>query len=195
MLLAGCGSGGQVSIHATATTAPTATPTATATALATAAATQLPKSCNQAYGNTFTQVGDLYVGVSLTNVDYPSSKLPDGIPLKPYTIDTTNLGLPQQPLINPSLDTGFFVYVCNASKTTPHTIDGVDARIDAFTPYTSDLNAYLPCNGWYTKGQVSGGGCGGGFTATELFAAKFAPTAGAGTTVTGAFVRAGTDLN
>ncbi|MEO7003024.1 MAG: hypothetical protein ABI068_14515, partial [Ktedonobacterales bacterium] len=42
---------------------------------------------------------------------------------------------------------------------------------------------------------VSGGGCGGGFTATELFAAKFAPTAGAGTTVTGAFVRAGTDLN
>ena len=94
--LAGCSiNGGQASMHGTATASPTTTVPPTATPLTTVASSDLPKSCNQAYGASFVQVGDLYIGVVLTNLAYPSVKLPDGIALKPYKIDMAHPEFPR----------------------------------------------------------------------------------------------------
>jgi hypothetical protein len=185
----------------TATTAQaTDTPlaTATATPLPTISAAQFRAVCPNGYaGGNIYQIGDLYVAVSLTGVNYPSSKLPDGTLLKPFKLASTTdkyRGLSPMPEVNPNLnDTGLFVTACNASRSISHRIDGVTVRIESFTPFTGDLNTWQYCDTFYQNGHEDGGGCGGGFVYDEKLNASFATGAGAGATVAADFVSAGTD--
>jgi len=185
---------------AQATDTPLPTATATATLLPTVTAAQFTAACPNGYaGGTIYQIGDLYVLIDLTNVDYPAAQLPNSVPLKPFKLAPGTdqfRGLPPTPKVNPNLkDTGFFVSVCNASKSVSHRIEGVDVRIDRFLPFTGELNSWQFCDGWYSNGQEAGGGCGGGFTAGEFLHATFDATAGVGATALANFVKTGTDLN
>jgi hypothetical protein len=172
----------------------------TATPLPTVTAAQFTAACPNGYaGGTIYQIGDLYVLIDLTNVDYPAAKLPDGVPLKPFKLAPGTdqfRGLPPTPKVNPNLkDNGFFVSVCNASKSVSHRIEGVDVQINRFVPFTGELNSWQFCDGWYSNGHENGGGCGGGFTAGEFLHATFDATADARATTPANFVKTGTDLN
>jgi hypothetical protein len=185
-------------IQATDTPLPTAT--ATATPLPTVTAAQFTAACHTGQpGEHIYQFGDLYVSVDLTNVDYPAAKLPDGAPLKPFKLAPGTdqfRGLPPTPKVNPNLnDTGFFVSVCNASKSVSHRIEGVTVRIDQFASFIGDLNSWQFCDGWYENGHDTGGGCGGGFTAGEVLHATFDTHASAGATAPATFVRTGQELD
>jgi hypothetical protein len=185
---------------AQATGTPSPTATATATPLSTVTAAQFTTACHIGQpGEHIYQLGDLYVSVDLTNIDYPAAKLPDGVALKPFKLAPGTdqfRGLPATPKVTPNLkDTGFFVSVCNASKSVSHRIEGVDVRIDNFIPFTDDLNSWQFCARWYQDGHENGGGCGGGYQAGEVLHATFGANAGAGATAPANFVRAGTDLN
>src|SRR4051794_16242649 len=203
LLLVGCGSTttGRAATP-TATVAPTATPSPTP--LTTVTYAQFHAACpssngqGNALGRTY-RFGDLYVAVSLTNVSYPAAKLPDGAPLKPFKLPNPADGLgglPATPEVNPDIArTGIFIEVCNAAATTSHRIEGVDARIDHFVPFTGALNSWQFCSGFYTNGHADGGGCGGGYQAGELLQATFSANASAGATTAASFVKAGFDLD
>jgi hypothetical protein len=64
-----------------------------------------------------------------------------------------NRGLPDKPEVNPSLDGGLYVTVCNASKSISHRIDGATVRVESFVPLTGDLNGWQFCDGWYQNGK------------------------------------------
>jgi hypothetical protein len=197
-LLAGCGSTttGRA-VTPTATLAPSATPSATP--LTNVTFEQFHAACplSEPSGHLY-QIGDLYVSVDLTNLDYPAAKLPDGVPLAPYKLAPGTdqfRGLPPTPKVNPNLGRdGFFVSVCNASKSASHRIEGVDVRIDRFTPYTGALNSWQFCAGWYANGHADGGGCGGGYQAGEYLHATFGANAGAEATTPASFIKSGPDL-
>jgi hypothetical protein len=204
IVLVGCGS--------TTTGRATATPTATAAATvtpspippATVTYEQFHAACpssngqGNALGRTY-QFGDLYVAISLTNVSYPAAKLPDGTPFNPFKLPNPNSelgGLSATPEVNPDIArTGVFIEVCNAAAIASHRIEGVDARIDRFVPFTGALNSWQFCAGWYANGHADGGGCGGGYQAGELLQAAFSANASAGATTTANFVKAGQDLD
>ncbi|HEY7093126.1 MAG TPA: hypothetical protein VH393_08110 [Ktedonobacterales bacterium] len=181
---------------AQATNTPLPTATATPTPLPTVTSAQFGAACPNvpAAGNIY-QIGDLYVAISLTGFDYPSSKLPDGTPLKPFNLKSSTdkyHGLPRMPEVNPDLkNNGFWVTVCNASKNANYRVDGITVRIDQFTPFTGDLNTWQYCDTYYRNGHEDGGGCGGGYVYDERLNAVFAASAGAGETVPAAFVVAG----
>jgi hypothetical protein len=129
-------------------------------------------------------MGDLLVGEEPTNLNYPSQKLPDNLPLAPYQLsDAQGHDLPRIPLINPTLTGagGFFLTICNTSKTVTHRIASVDALVATFTPYTGTLNTWLFCDGLYTPAGGGGGGCGGGYETYANLTATFPATATAGT--------------
>jgi hypothetical protein len=197
--LVGCGSTTTgYAATPTATLAPSPTPSPAP--LTTVTPEQFRAACSISQpGAHIYQIGDLYVSVDLTNVDYPAAKLPDGVPLAPYKLAPGMdqfRGLPPTPKVNPNLnDNGFFVSICNAAKSASHRIEGVDVRIDRFIPFTGDLNSWQFCAGWYANGHADGGGCGGGYQAGELLHATFGANAGAGATTPASFVKAGTDLD
>jgi hypothetical protein len=130
-------------------------------------------------------MGDLLVGVGPTNLNYPSQKLPDNLPVAPYQLsDAQGHDLPRTPLINPTLtgSGGFFLTICNTSKTMTHRIASVDALVAVFTPYTGPLNTWSFCAGSYTPTASGyGGGCGGGYETYANLTATFPASAGAGT--------------
>jgi hypothetical protein len=199
VLLAGCGSTttGHVATTPTATLAPS--PTLSSTPLAAVTPEQFRAACSISQpGAHIYQIGDLYVSVDLTNLDYPAAKLPDGVPLTPYKLAPGTdqfRGLPPTPEVNPNLnDNGFFVSVCNAAKSASHRIEGVDVRIDRSVPFTGDLNSWQFCAGWYANGHSDGGGCGGGYLAGEYLHAAFGATASAGAMAPASFVKTGPDL-
>jgi hypothetical protein len=203
MLLAGC------SASSTMRVANGATPTTAATtAMPTVGVTPPPGGpCGSA--STSTRAGDLlitnpYPGGST----YPSTKVPDGTPIKPlqvrYGSSSSGVALPGDPLTNPNLHEivggfggGYRIDVCNASATQAHTIQSVTARIDSFAAYSGALNEWGACAGAYdasTK-HSSGGGCGGGFyTACEYLHATFPAAAGSGTSVSAAQVGVGRNV-
>jgi hypothetical protein len=112
------------------------------------------------------QVGDLLIALGPTNINYPSHKLPDNLPLAPYQLfDAQGDDLPRIPLINPTLTGpgGFYFAICNISKTVAHRIVGVDALIATFTPYAGTLNTWSFCAGSYNPAGGGWGGCGGGY--------------------------------
>jgi hypothetical protein len=196
VLLAGCGSvttQTNTTATATETIAPTATPSPTPLPAATQA--QFTAACPKAQtlsGHIY-QFGDLYVATSLTNISYPSVKLPDGTPLAPFKLPSTtdaSAGLPQTPVVNPKLESiGVFVEICNAAKGVTHRVEGVSAHIESFRPFTSDLNGWQFCDGWYAEGRSTAGGCGGSVPPAEFLHASFAPSAGAGASAMATFVR------
>src|SRR5262249_1539043 len=153
-------------IQATATATPLATATGTVTsgAARTLTAAQYNAACpkiGSEYTISYYQIGDIYLAVYLTGLAYPSVKLPSGVPLKPFKLapeSDPNRGLPAQPKVNPSLDGGLYVTVCNASKSLSHRIDGATVRVESFVPVTGDLNSWQFCDAYYQNGQVVGGG-------------------------------------
>ncbi len=177
---------------------PTATLSPTPARLPTATADQFHAACpsGQGFGDIY-QSGDSYIAVSLIGLAYPAAKLPDGVPLDPFKLpsDAGDLhGLPQSPEVNPELEhTGIMVEYCNGAKSASHRVEGVSVRIDRFTPYTGALNSWQFCDGFYTNGQVNGGGCGGHFFADEYLHATFDSTASAGATRSADFIKVVSD--
>jgi hypothetical protein len=157
-----------------------------------------------------TRAGDLLISNPYPGGStYPGVKIPDGTPPQPLQVryESSSLGvaLPSDPLTNPNLHEivggfggGFLITICNTSAAQAHTIQGVSARIDSFTPYSGALNEWGACAGAYdasTK-QNLGGGCGGAFyTACEYLHATFPSTAGAGASVTAAQVGVGRNVS
>jgi hypothetical protein len=174
---------------ATATPMPSATVTITATSIYTLTSAQYNAGCQthlSSGGASFYQIGDIYVAIYLTGQAYSSVKLPAGTPLKPFKLGSAsdpNRGLPAKPEVNPSLNGGFYVTVCNASKSVSHSIDGLTVLIKSFVPFANDLNSWQFCDAYYQNGQVTGGGCGGGATSDLDLSATFAANAGAGAVV------------
>ncbi len=166
---------------------PTAAASPATAQLPTVTADQFHAKCpsGQGFGAIY-QSGDAYIAVSLIGLAFPAAKLPDGVPMRPFKLPSGAgdlHGLPQSPEVNPELEhTGIMVEYCNGAKSASHRVEGVSVRIDRFTPYTGTLNSWQFCDGFYTNGQVNGGGCGGHFFADELLHAAFAATAGAGAT-------------
>jgi hypothetical protein len=183
---------------AQATDTPLPTTTATATPLPTATAAQFAAACPNGaplsgiYPNSIYQIGDLYLAISLDNLSYPSAKVPDGTPLKPFKLppgDKWHAGLPAMPEVDPGgKSMGIIATACNGSKTLSHHIEGVSVRIENFAPFAGDLNSWQYCDGRYRDGQVVGTGCGGGRAYGEAFSATFATGAGAGAVVSAAYV-------
>lgn len=174
---------------ATATPMPSATVTITATSIYTVTAAQYNAAC-QKIGSPYTvnyyQINDIYLAIYLTGLAYPSVKLPAGTPLKPFKLNSAsdpNQGLPAKPEVNPSLNGGLYVTVCNASKSVSHSIDGLTVLVKSFVPFANDLNSWQFCDGYYQNGQRTGGGCGGGATSDLDLSATFAANAGAGAVV------------
>src|SRR5262245_14246695 len=196
VLLAGCGSA-TTRTNATATASATSAPSATPSPAlpATISKEQFRATCPKAQtlGGAMYQLGDLYVATSLTNVSYPSVKLPDSVPLVPFKLPSTtdaSAGLPQTPVVNPKLESiGVFVEICAAAKGVTHRVEGVSAHIESFSPFAGDLNSWQFCDGWYAEGRSTAGGCGGSVPPAEFLHASFAPTAGAGASVVATFVR------
>jgi hypothetical protein len=162
--------------------------------LPTVTADQFHAACpsGQGFGAIY-QSGDAYIAVSLIGLAYPAAKLPDGVPLRPFKLPSGAgdlHGLPQSPEVNPELEhTGIMVEYCNGAKGASHRVEGASVRIDRFTPYTGTLNSWQFCDGFYTNGQVNGGGCGGHFFADELLHATFTATAGSGATRNADFIK------
>ena len=153
---------------ATATPMPSATVTITATSIYTLTSAQYNAGCQTHLSSgsaSFYQIGDIYVAIYLTGQAYSSVKLPAGTPLKPFKLGSAsdpNRGLPAKPEVNPSLNGGLYVTVCNASKSVSHSIDGLTVLVKSFVPFANDLNSWQFCDAYYQNGQVTGGGCGGG---------------------------------
>ena len=168
---------------------PTATAIATATPIYTVTSAQYNAGCQTHLSSgsaSFYQIGDIYVAIYLTGQAYSSVKLPAGTPLKPFKLGSAsdpNRGLPAKPEVNPSLNGGLYVTVCNASKSVSHSIDGLTVLVKSFVPFANDLNSWQFCDAYYQNGQVTGGGCGGGATSDLDLSATFAANAGAGAVV------------
>jgi hypothetical protein len=139
------------------------------------------------YGTLY-QLGDLAVGVSLTNVAWPSRQLPNTLPHAPYKVVESQV--PISPAVNPHHDFLFGLVVCNTGASASHTLQGVRVRIDSFAPSSGPVNSWWPCSSTYVSGGVRGGACGGTYTAHELYQATFAPSAGVGAITAGTFVNA-----
>jgi hypothetical protein len=136
---------------------------------------------------TLYQVGDLAVGVSLTNVAWPSRQLPSTLPHAPYKVVESQL--PTSPAVNPHHDYLFGLVVCNTGASASHTLQGVRVRIESFAPTSGPVNSWWDCSSTYVSGSVRGGGCGGAYTAHEVYQAAFAPSAGVGAIAAGTFVK------
>ncbi len=96
------------------------------------------------------------MAIYLTGLGVFLVKLPAGTPLKPFKLGSAsdpNRGLPATPEVNPSLNGGLYVTVCNASKSVSHRIDGLTVRVESFVPFTSDLNSWQFCDAYYQNGQ------------------------------------------
>jgi hypothetical protein len=177
------GAGPAASVSATATITPTTTATSTPSPTA-----KPPASTNcvdeLAQWQNLTHVGDLLVRMEFS-LAYPSTKLPDNIPLAPYKM-TSDMGgkIPHDPSVNPNLALptgGYYGAICNASASATHTLTSLVLRIDSFTPYSGQVNEWNVCATTYTRqGGPAGGGCGGGVADINCAQATFPTSARAG---------------
>jgi hypothetical protein len=103
--------------------------------------------------------------------------------------------LPPSPLTDPSMtepDGGYWISLCNTSKTQAHSLGHVSVQIASFTAYGGQLNEWdeadSKCGTIYGRPQgVSGGGCGGGIAAIACMHATFPTGGGVGSTVSATF--------
>ena len=193
VLLAGCGSttaGRAPSPTATrvASPVPSATPHATPAIPSTLTPISLnafASACGDAdvQGHAY-RAGDLYLDVALSNLAYPSAKLPDGVALKPFKLANTAdalHGLSALPEVNPDLErVGVLVEVCSARAGATYHVESGAVHIDSFVPYTGALNSWQFCSGFFQNGHQDGGGCGGGSRGDAELHAVFATSAGTG---------------
>jgi hypothetical protein len=129
------------------------------------------QTCSTIAGSA-TKSGDLLLSVTPQFVIL-SRELPPGTPLKPLQIpnpdDTAalNAQLPQPPFVFPlpaSVFPGYVVDICNASTTASHLIQGGIVQITSFAPFTSSINTWTVCDGFFTRSRPfsqTAGGCGG----------------------------------
>ena len=194
-LLAGCGSSATVKIGGRQTGSagtPTASATLGSTALPTAPLDQ-QASCARNYTlGTFVQVGGVIISPLSGGLNNPSMQVPDGTLDKPIQLPLgkETSAFPHSPEVNPQMHEGAsgetFV-VCDGSASAPHTLQSVRVSIASFTPYTGQLNAWQPCDGFFTKHYgYSPTGCPGDAFYDELLHATFGPGDGVGATVTAA---------
>jgi hypothetical protein len=97
--------------------------------------------------------------------------------------------LPASPEVNPRHDYLFGLVVCNTGAAASHTLQGARVRIESFFPTSGTVNFWSDCSSTYVSGGVRGGGCGGAYTAHELYQAAFASTATVGAIAAGTFVK------
>lgn len=202
LALAGCGgqasAGAARGAPATARPSPTATatppptyvvmPTATTPSRSAANTGCNPDNAPQDLLTQMAQFGDLLISVpKLSGLAYPSFKLPENTPLAPFQVqagsDASNQPALEPMTVNPNLrepDGGYQIAVCNVSKTSRHTVQGVSAQISTIAAYRGQLNQWNVCDGpYYTSTGTAGGGCGGGTTFDEALHVTF--PAGGGT--------------
>src|SRR5262249_29082699 len=135
------------------------------------------------------RIGDLVVSQAGFGLTYASEQVPDGTPLQPLRVPSSNSLNPSAPLVNPGmkeLPGGFVLSACNVSASRAHTVQSFAVRIAGFSPYGGHLNAWNFCaDGSYDAhtGKASVGGCGGGLAVNEALHATFAADASVGTTV------------
>jgi hypothetical protein len=193
--LAGCSSGGTTD-RGNGPTAATSTPLPTADPAEAAAIC----GANWAPSGVVVRAGDVLIGpVHLAELATPASKLPDDTPLRPLRIQfgssTAGLAVSADLPTNPTMDEhvgGYEIDICNASATQAHTLTGVSARIDAFTPYSGNLNQWNPCSGAYSRAGSSSG-CAGAYFAAEYVHVAFESSAGAGSVEMARQVASGRD--
>jgi len=194
VLLAGCGATtAKTADSATPTaTAPQPTATATPTPLPTASASQLA-ACNFQGVTGVLRLGDLLVGKPVLEPwAHPSRQLPDGTPLAPFhlaapsgaALDTQ---LPPDPAASPYMAAhsgGYELAVCNSSSSQTHVLKGISVRIESAAPYSGQLSAWEPCDGYYYDASTKqlGGGCAFSGCDDEFIEATF-PSAPVGATV------------
>src|SRR5258708_489617 len=143
LALAACGqstvtAGAGPTAIATATITPTAptTPSPPAKPVSTNCVDELAQSQN------LTHAGDLLVQMEFS-LAYPSTKLPDSIPLAPCKV-TSDMGgkIPHDPSVNPNLALptgGYYAAIFTASASAPHTLTNLVLRLDSFTPHSSQV--------------------------------------------------------
>lgn len=179
------GPGGQPTATTTNTATNTAQATATsATTLPAASAEQLAACGFPASEPAYDLGNGLIVRID-TSQTYPAFQLPEGTPLKPFTVSANpSSQFPDSPLVNPDLrNGGLSLVTCNIGQQ-PITIQGVRVSIASFTAYSGQLNGWYPCDGMYSGPNTAGsGGCGGGGENSEIVQATFTANSGAGTVV------------
>jgi hypothetical protein len=153
-------------------------------------------------------VGDLEATIQIGLFSFPSRKVPDGIPLAPLKLQDSSPAsldaqLPPSPLTDPSMaepDGGYWISICNTSKTHAHSLGYVSVQIASFTAYGGQLNAwdaadsayadsaYTQCGSIYRRPQgVSGGGCSVDGLVIACMHATFPTGGGVGSSVSAAF--------
>lgn len=149
-------------------------------------------------------VGALRVSIPqlYTPLNYPEEMMPSNAPNAPYqvplTSDVVNNDTPfhPNPPVNPSLDTGYVVQVCNQTSAS-HTISALSVNIASFTPSSGPVTVWHLCgDGPYdaaTKEITPG--CGGGIGGVAMMAANLPTDAtGASAPTTGNPQRGGPNL-
>src|SRR5262249_33083180 len=192
VLLVGCGATAISGVSPTATSSPrdTATPIPTIPPAVVAACF----GSDAAQLQQVVQVGDLLITqLQLGGLSYPAVMLPHNPALtKPYLLhrsdgDAYQTDFPSSPITNPSMEEhggGFQFSLCNISRSSPHVLKSVSARISALTPYSGQVNQWRACDGTLSSHrQLAGGGCGGGLAGCICLRATFPDTATAGTGV------------
>jgi len=103
-----------------------------------------------------------------TPLNYPSAMLPSNAPNAPYKVPLTASEAQQvitfhpNPSVNPSLDTGYVVQVCNQT-TVAHTVSSIDVNIAGVIPSSGPVAVWHLCqDGPYDAAtRQTTGGCGG----------------------------------
>jgi hypothetical protein len=168
---------------------PGATPAPTLAALPTVAPAQAAAGCggNWTTATSFVRLGDLIVAQArLGGLAYPSVQVPDGTLPKPLDVKDANASALSRALpVNPAMQgagAGFALDLCNRSASQAQTLSGLTVRLDAFTPYTGQLNTWSPCQPPFSPQGPLGGGCGGAVVGQTSVKASFPSGAGVGTT-------------
>jgi hypothetical protein len=112
------------------------------------------------------------------SLDFQSELMPNNLPTAPYKVPLTATQAQDittfhpNPPVNPSLDTGYAVEVCNVTSAS-QTVTSLSVTITSFTPSSGPVTVWHLCqDGPYdtaTKSNV--GGCGGSAGITDSLAA------------------------
>lgn len=195
LALAGCADS-SLEAHAgnTPTVDPFSTTPASASSPTTASGSSQPsvtpnaQNCGDQWSGTngLTRAGDLLLTPTIPTIDTILYLLPAGVPLQPLKLPQQNAtgqygGWPTDTIGTSSI----LVSVCNASRTASHTIQGARVKLASFVAYTSQLNAWDFCAGFYARpAGVTSNNCDrGSAPIDEQLRAGFASTAQPGTVV------------
>jgi hypothetical protein len=163
LVLSGCGTTSAVGrkTAAVSTATPTIAPTATNQPYATVPIS--PQSIEQpgcprvgdwSVSTQYDVVNGLKVSIPQrwASLDYQSELIPNNLPAAPYKVPLTATQAQDistfhpNPPVNPSLDTGYAVEVCNVTSAS-HTVFNLSAIIASFTPGSGPVADWHLCQG------------------------------------------------